>query len=57
MSVSREVRSFLQKKDLENKRSEKGKVRFFVTDDPESFKTVSRIFLKKNIRVKKVSLS
>ncbi|NQT22493.1 MAG: glutamate racemase [Candidatus Omnitrophica bacterium] len=55
MSVSCEIKNFLENNSLRNTRR-KGRLKFFVTDEVESFKRISKIFLKKNINVKRVNL-
>lgn len=56
LSVSREIKRFLEDTGLGNRSEVKGRQRFFVTDAPQSFKKISKIFLRKNIDVKKVNL-
>jgi len=57
LSVSNAVKTFLDENNLSNTGAGKGKVRAFVTDDPDSFKGIARLFLKKDISVRKVALS
>ncbi len=57
LSTSREIKIFLKKKNLENKNKRKANLKFFVTDDPASFAGISKFFLKRPIKVKKVNLS
>jgi len=56
LGVSEEIKSFLERKTLINESKKRGKIEYFVTDDPDSFKKVSNIFLNKGISVKKVNL-
>lgn len=56
VSVSSEIKSFLKKNRLENKHKRGSKIEFFVTDEPTHFREISRIFLKRNIKVKKIEL-
>ena len=48
----------LQQHDIENHNTENGKSEFYVSDTPDSFKSIAKIFLKQNIsdRVHKVEL-
>jgi len=57
ISVAKEVREVLEKKDLQsNTKKKKGKISYFVSDDPKSFEKTAHIFLKKKIHAKKVAL-
>lgn len=55
--TARVVKSILEEKDLLSKRKKKGEHKFFVTDFPNNFKSISERFLGKKIdNVKKVKL-
>ena len=56
VSVSNEVKTFLGKNKLKAGSRGKGYLKFYVTDDPRSFGKISKIFLRKNIKVNKVDL-
>ena len=57
LSVSNEVRTFLETRKIANNRGNKGKLRVFVTDDSTSFRQISRIFLDTKIIVDKIELT
>jgi len=57
LSVSCEVKAFLELNHIRNSSAKKGRLRTFVTDDPVLFKKISKIFLKRVIIVKKVDLA
>jgi glutamate racemase len=57
LSVSNEVRTFLEARKIANNRGNKGKLRVFVTDDSTSFRQISRIFLDTKIIVDKIELT
>jgi len=56
ISVSDAVKTFLHESGLESTRPGKGKIQAFVTDDPDSFGSVSKVFLNKTIPVTKIDL-
>lgn len=56
LSVSCAVKEFLYKEGLAKRAPCSGNSRFFVTDDADSFRGISKVFLKKDINVKKVRL-
>jgi len=53
--VAREVRAVLAKKNLLNSSVKNGKKEFYVTDEPESFSGLAKLFLRRNITCFKVS--
>ena len=56
ISVSQEVKEFLKINNISNDPKRKGTLNCFVTDEPEPFKKIAKIFLRKEIKVKKACL-
>ena len=56
ISVSKEIKNFMEKKNMANDIQRKGKLTCFVTDEPKTFKKTAKIFLKKEIKVQKACL-
>jgi glutamate racemase len=57
VAVAKHAKASLMENDMcAHRRSRKGKTKYYVSDDPEGFKSSAGIFLKKGIKVSKVSL-
>ncbi|HDQ25442.1 MAG TPA: glutamate racemase [bacterium] len=55
--TAREVVSFIGRKNFQRRSKIKGRARFFVTDTPEAFNKVGKMFLKKSmVAAKKIAL-
>ena len=53
VAVAKEVKRVLEEEGLSKRRKAKGKMECYVSDDVENFRSISSIFLKENMKVKK----